>query len=136
VIGRLADRSMLSVETAEDGTARYRLLDSIRAFAGDRLTTAGQVDDAGAAHAAWFAQAAERCAATVRGRAQPDCLALVRAERANIDSALAWAAALGDQPGAARLLEEADGLHAQVRHTLDDADRFDARVAREAPLRR
>ena len=50
--------------------------------------------------------------------------------------ALAHAAARGDQPGAARLLEEADGLHAQVRHTLDDADRFDARVAREAPLRR
>ncbi|HEX7148423.1 MAG TPA: BTAD domain-containing putative transcriptional regulator, partial [Actinomycetota bacterium] len=93
VIGRLADRSMLSVETAEDGTTRYRLLDSIRAFAAGRLEVAGQVDDAGAAHAAWFAQAAERCAATVRGRAQPDCLALVRAERANIDSALAWAAA-------------------------------------------
>ncbi len=93
VIGRLADRSMLSVETAEDGTTRYRLLDSIRAFAAGRLEVAGQVDDAGAAHAAWFAQAAERCAATVRGRAQPDCLALVRAERANIDSALAWTAA-------------------------------------------
>jgi predicted ATPase/DNA-binding SARP family transcriptional activator len=93
VIGRLADRSMLSVETAENGTTRYRLLDSIRAFAGTRLTEAGQVDDADAAHAAWFAQAADRCAATVRGRAQPDCLALVRAERANIDSALAWAAA-------------------------------------------
>jgi len=93
VIDRLADRSMLSVETAEDGTTRYRLLDSIRAFAASRLEEAGQVDDADAAHAAWFARAAERCAATVRGRAQPDCLALVRAERANIDSALAWAAA-------------------------------------------
>jgi len=93
VIGRLADRSMLSVETAEDGTTRYRLLDSIRAFARTRLTEAGQVDEADAAHAAWFAEAADRCAATVRGRAQPDCLALVRAERANIDSALAWAAA-------------------------------------------
>jgi predicted ATPase/DNA-binding SARP family transcriptional activator len=92
VIGRLADRSMLSVETADDGTTRYRLLDSIRAFAGDRLEDAGLADDAAAAHAAWFAEAAERCAATVRGRAQPDCLALVRAERANIDAALAWTA--------------------------------------------
>jgi predicted ATPase len=41
VIDRLADRSMLSVETAEDGTTRYRLLDSIRAFAASRLEEAG-----------------------------------------------------------------------------------------------
>jgi len=92
VIGRLADRSMLSVETAEDGATRYRLLDSIRAFARTRLEEAGLAGDAAAAHAAWFAEAADRCAATVRGRTQPECLALVRGERANIDAALAWAA--------------------------------------------
>jgi predicted ATPase len=99
VIGRLADRSMLSVETADDGTTRYRLLDSIRAFAHGRLQDAGLADDAAAAHAAWFARAAERCAATVRGRAQPDCLALVRAERANVDIALAWTAGHDPQLG-------------------------------------
>ena len=99
VIGRLADRSMLSVETAEDGTTRYRLLDSIRVFAAGRLDHAGLAGDAAAAHAAWFAEAAGRCAATVRGRAQPECLALVRAERANIDAALAWAAAHDPQVG-------------------------------------
>ena len=92
MIDRLADRSMLSVETAEDGTTRYRLLDSIRAFAGSRLEQAGLSGDASAAHASWFAEAAEGCAATIRTRAQPACLALVRAERANIDAALDWAA--------------------------------------------
>jgi predicted ATPase/DNA-binding SARP family transcriptional activator len=91
-LARLADRSMLSVETDGDGATRYRLLDSIRAFAADRLAEAGLAGDAAAAHAAWFAEAADRCAATVRGRGQPGCLALVRAERANIDTALAWAA--------------------------------------------
>jgi hypothetical protein len=29
-----------------------------------------------------------------------------------------------------QLLQEADGLHAQVQHTLDDADRIDARTTR------
>jgi hypothetical protein len=53
-----------------------------------------------------------------------------------LDALAHAAAARGDLPGAERLLQEADGLHAQVRHTLDDADRFDARIAREAPLRR
>lgn len=42
---------------------------------------------------------------------------------------LARAAAGGDLRGAARLLEEADGLHAQVLHTPDDADRVDAGTA-------
>jgi predicted ATPase/DNA-binding SARP family transcriptional activator len=92
VIGRLADRSMLSVETAEDGATRYRLLDSIRAFARTRLEETGLAGDAAAAHTAWFAEATDRCAATVRSRAQPECLALVRGERANIDAALSWAA--------------------------------------------
>ena len=42
---------------------------------------------------------------------------------------LARAAAGGDLPGGARLLEEADGLHAQILHTPDDADRVDAGTA-------
>jgi hypothetical protein len=49
-----------------------------------------------------------------------------------LDGLARAAAALGDLPGAARLLEEADGLHGQVRHALDDADRVDATAAREA----
>jgi hypothetical protein len=49
-----------------------------------------------------------------------------------LDALARAAAATGDQPGAARLLEEADGLHAQVGHSLDDADRVDASAAREA----
>jgi ubiquinone/menaquinone biosynthesis C-methylase UbiE len=42
------------------------------------------------------------------------------------------AAAAGDREEAARLLEEADGLHGLVGHALDDADRLDARAARAA----
>ena len=34
---RLVDRSLVSVDGAEDGRVRYRLLDSIRAYAGERL---------------------------------------------------------------------------------------------------
>jgi tetratricopeptide (TPR) repeat protein len=49
-----------------------------------------------------------------------------------LDALARAAAANGDLPGAARLLEEADGLHAQVAHALDDADRVDASAARAA----
>ena len=91
VVSRLADRSLVSVEVTHERDVRYRVLDSIRAFALDRLGEAGLADDAASAHATWFARAADRCAATVRGVAQAECMALVRAERANIESALGWA---------------------------------------------
>jgi tetratricopeptide (TPR) repeat protein len=47
-----------------------------------------------------------------------------------LDALARAAAARGDTAQSARLLEEADGLHAQIRHALDDADRIDASSAR------
>ena len=52
----------------------------------------GQADVAAAAHAAWYAETADWCDAHVRGDRQPECLAIARAERANVDAALAWCA--------------------------------------------
>ena len=40
----------------------------------------------------WFAARASEIAATVRSSAQRECLDFVRAERANVDAALAWCA--------------------------------------------
>ncbi|GAA4769395.1 BTAD domain-containing putative transcriptional regulator [Actinomycetospora chibensis] len=92
VVGRLVDRSLVTVDVSGHGAVRYRLLDSIRAFARDRLAEAGLADVAGAAHAAWFAEVADHHALTVRGPEQVACLETVRVDRANIDAALAWCA--------------------------------------------
>ena len=92
-ISRLVDRSLLTVETAEGGAVRYRLLDSIKAYAGNRLRESGQADMAGAAHAHWYAETALWCNEHVCSDRQPECLAIARAERANVDAALAWCAA-------------------------------------------
>ena len=116
VLGRLAGRSLVIV----DGD-RYRLLDSIRAFA---LEEMGDETQRGfEAHAAWYAAAARESTAGVRSARQAEYLAFARAERANLDAALAWGAAhdplralgiargfgwawivLGDHRGAQRLL--------------------------------
>ncbi|MET0997390.1 MAG: BTAD domain-containing putative transcriptional regulator [Marmoricola sp.] len=92
-ISRLVDRSLVSVDTGDDGGVRYRLLDSIRAYAADRLRESGEHDLAAAAHASWFAAQASWCDERVRSERQPECLAIARAERANVDVALAWCAA-------------------------------------------
>jgi len=91
-ISRLVDRSLVSVDSVE-GTVRYRLLDSIRAYADERLRESGRYDVAAAAHASWFADLAAWCDEHVRGERQPECLAIARHERANVDVALAWCAA-------------------------------------------
>ncbi|HEX8509283.1 MAG TPA: BTAD domain-containing putative transcriptional regulator, partial [Propionibacteriaceae bacterium] len=89
-ISRLVDRSLVSVEPADNGEVRYHLLDSIGAYARDRLRRSGCADTASLAHAQWYAQTAEWCDRRIRTEQQPDCLAIARAERANIDLALTW----------------------------------------------
>ncbi len=91
VVGRLASRSLVIVDDDDCADAvRYRLLDSIRAFALDALAEAGVSDRAFAAHAEWFANAAGSSTEGVRSSRQAEHLAFARAERANIDAALAW----------------------------------------------
>ena len=125
VVGRLASRSLVIVD--DEAAVRYRLLDSIRAFALEAMTEAGLTERALAAHAAWFADAAGSSTQGVRGGHQAEHLAFARAERANIDAALAWSATrdpllalrmvngfgwawivLGDSRGAQRILAALD----------------------------
>jgi predicted ATPase/DNA-binding SARP family transcriptional activator len=91
-ISRLVDRSLVSVDPAEGGELRYRLLDSIRAYAGDRLRESGLADTAASAHANWYAQTAAWCDEHIRTDRQPACLAIARSERGNVDLALTWCA--------------------------------------------
>ena len=91
VVGRLASRSLLIVDDDETSMrVRYRLLDSVRAFALEAMADADMTDTAQAAHAAWFEQAARSSTQGVRSSHQAEHLAFARAERANIDAALAW----------------------------------------------
>ena len=73
VVGRLAARSLVIVDDEDASTSvRYRLLDSIRAFALDAMTDAGMSERALAAHAAWFAAAAASSTQGVRSSSQAD----------------------------------------------------------------
>ena len=92
-IGRLVDRSLVMIDDAGADQLRYRLLDSIRLYAADRLSESGRAPAAFAAHADWFARLAVWCDDHVRSDRQPECVAIARAERANVDAALRWCAA-------------------------------------------
>ncbi|GIF22537.1 putative ATPase/DNA-binding SARP family transcriptional activator [Actinoplanes tereljensis] len=89
VLDRLVDRSLAFADIG-DGSVRYRLLDSVRAFGAERLTDAGLTSVAASAHAAWYASAAGRAAAGLRGPEQASHLDFARRERANLDAAVTW----------------------------------------------
>ncbi|MEO8693404.1 MAG: BTAD domain-containing putative transcriptional regulator [Acidimicrobiales bacterium] len=129
VVGRLASRSLMIVDEGEGSVSsvRFRLLDSIRAFALEAMADAQLTERARAAHAAWFADAAASSTDGVRSSRQSEYLAFARAERANIDAALAWTTThnplralaivngfgwawvvLGDSRGAQRILAALD----------------------------
>jgi predicted ATPase len=122
VLGHLVDKSLVVVEE-EEGTARYRLLDTVRHYARERLGQAGERDALEERHRAHYLALAERLepeldAPEVRRRLARDDDelrgALRSALRADPETALRLAAALwrfwhdrGDRTEGARWLERA-----------------------------
>ena len=88
VIDRLAGKSLVVAEPAEDGT-RYRLLETVRHYAAGRLAEAGGTEAARQRHTAAFLTTAER----ERG------LAVLSQEHDNFRAALEWSLSHGNQSG-------------------------------------
>jgi predicted ATPase/DNA-binding SARP family transcriptional activator len=115
LIDRLAGKSLVAAEPGQDGT-RYRLLDTVRHYAADRLAEAGGAEPARDRHAAAFLGLAER----------EQALTVVAREQDNFRTALEWSLQRGDQigPRLARALGDfwlGRGLLAEGRGWLDRA---------------
>ena len=87
-IDRLVGKSLVAAEPAEDGT-RYRLLDTVRHYAADRLAEAGGTEAARRRHAVAFAGLAER----------ERTLVVLAREQDNFRAALEWSLERGSQAG-------------------------------------
>jgi predicted ATPase/DNA-binding SARP family transcriptional activator len=99
IVERLVDRSLVLTEpSAPDGT-RYRLLDSVRAFAADRAAEAGAADLAADAVLDWVAGMADLVAQRVRGPEQAAAVAATATERPTIDAALDRASSTDPETG-------------------------------------
>ena len=81
----LADKSFVQ----SDG-ARYRMLDTVRAFCAERLGEAGEAERFERAHAEYFLDLARRAEPHLRGAEQLDWLALLAADHGNLHAALRW----------------------------------------------
>ncbi len=89
---------MVAGEEGPGQTSRYRLLETMRAYARQQLAAAGdQLDRLRRRHAEHYTAFAERAAPELRGPAQLEWQPRIRAERDNLQAAVTWALAIGGQ---------------------------------------
>lgn len=100
-LGALVDKSLVMVEGLV--TPRYRLLESTRLFALERLIDAGEVDSVRARHLDHFLAVAESAREQML-RAEPAGLRRLDRERDNLLQALAWRPAGADATRSLRLV--------------------------------
>jgi len=110
----LVDKSLLLAET-QSGEARYRLLQTIRQYAWDRLVESNEAADMRKRHRDWYSALAERAAPELWGPRQALWLEHLESEHDNLRAALEWS--LAEKDGAEAALGLTGALHFfWVRH--------------------
>ncbi|MCF7551290.1 BTAD domain-containing putative transcriptional regulator [Pseudonocardia sp. WMMC193] len=101
-LAALVDKSLVVAVPGEP--TRYRMLETIREYARERLRASGEEAATRARHAAWAVALVERAEPELRGRDQLRWLGVLRAEAGDITAALRRAVDTGDAPTAYRLV--------------------------------
>ena len=91
LLGTLVDKSLVVVEVAEEGSARYVLLEPVRQYAREKLEESGEAEVVLRRHAEFFLSLAERAEPGLNGAGQEEWLGRLEEEHANLRGALAWA---------------------------------------------
>lgn len=86
----LHDKSLLVVDRESGGSPRYRMLETVRQYALDRLNECGEIAAARDRHLAYFLALSEHAERHVRGPDQDAWVALLRQEHENLVAALTW----------------------------------------------
>ena len=124
----LADQSLIrSIETA--GDPRFHLLDTIRAYAAERLAARDQAAAIAARHAEWFLALAQRIAPELSGADQRARLDELEREHDNIRAVLDRATAAGDGRVAIGLAFAVWRLWQKRGHLYEARRRLDAMAA-------
>jgi predicted ATPase/class 3 adenylate cyclase len=89
-LGALVEQSLVRRNVVLEETSRWSMLESIRAFARERLTESGEEELAHERHAAWCLAFAETAAAHLEGEGQEAWLARLDLEHDNGRVALRW----------------------------------------------
>ena len=137
MLAGLVTRSMVGVDPTVT-PPRYRLLETLRHFAQQRLAERGEESALRARHASWFVGLAEVADPDVRGPGEAEAVAMLEVESANLRAAHRFAIIHDDADLALRL---SASLYAFALHRLHDEvfawaeQAAELRSAAEHPLR-
>ena len=112
LLTRLSDKSLVVVELAPTGggEARYRMPETIRQYAADKLMDEGEAEQTRDRHLDFFLKMAEELglqSASPAGRTELDRL---RTDYDNLRAALEWSLSKGEERGGKRDIERAARL--------------------------
>ena len=94
----LVDQSLIKVEETADGEPRFRLLDTIREYAAERLEADGEADLIRDRHREWYVALVERASGELSGADQRRWLDRLELEHDDIRAVLDRAVAAPDPP--------------------------------------
>jgi non-specific serine/threonine protein kinase len=103
LLGRLVDRSLVTVETIRDGTARYRLQEVVRQYGQARLARRHELEVVQARHAAFFRDLAQRAEGGVLGGQRERWQDRLELDLDNFRTARTWFVERGDTESSLRL---------------------------------
>lgn len=89
LVGRLVHASLVVAEVRSD-RMRYRLLDTVRHYAAERLAEAGEMEAIRHRHLDWCLELAERLEPALTGDSQTEAFATLEAEHDNLRAALGF----------------------------------------------
>ncbi len=98
LLAHLVDKSLVVADRKDDGT-RYRLLETVRQYARERLLESGEVEQVRERHCTYFVAWAEQADTHIDKPSEPAWLRGFEAEHDNLRAALEWCR--GDEPRAA-----------------------------------
>jgi len=95
LVTQLVDKSLVNTETLS-GEVRYRLPETIRQYAQDRLVASGEAAEVRTRHRAWYLDLAERAEARMHGPEETMWLDRLEIEHDNLRAALGWSSTEAD----------------------------------------
>ena len=98
----LVDKSLVTLELPDEA-GRYRVLETVRQYATERLVESGETDRMRQSHAGFFLALAEQAEPKLFGPEQDAWFARLEAEHSNLRTALEWLAAREDAAQGLRL---------------------------------
>lgn len=129
LIGGMVDASLLLAETDAGGVTRYRMLETIRDYAAERLLESGEDERMRQRHAAYFMDFVARHEFAELSPAGAQALAALEAEQTNLRLTLDWFARRGDASSFLQIAASLGHYWSEEGHYHDGRDWLERALA-------